>query len=58
MATRSNSNRGVSQNSTNGSSSLTLSPLFFSHLATVASVTDSPRVGTKIGELIIQLSLF
>ena len=44
--------------STNGSSSLTLSPLFFNHLATVASVTDSPRVGTKIGELIIQLSLF
>ena len=31
-----------------GSSDATLSPLFFNHFATVASVTDSPRVGTTI----------
>ena len=30
-------------NSTMGSSEETLSPLFFNHFATVASVTDSPK---------------
>ena len=38
--------------STIGSSSLTCSPAFFIHLATVASVTDSPSAGTNIGVLI------
>ena len=35
-------------NSTIASSALTLSPSFFNHLATVASVTDSPSTGTSI----------
>ena len=34
--------------STNGSSDLTCSPTCLSHLDTVASVTDSPKDGTKI----------
>src|SRR6266849_1851791 len=34
--------------STTGSSRMTASPGSFSHLATVASVTDSPSVGTRI----------
>ena len=33
-------------NSTTGSSAFTASPTFFNHLETVASVTDSPSVGT------------
>ncbi len=32
--------------STSGSSALTASPGFLNHLATVASLTDSPSVGT------------
>ena len=35
-------------NSTIGSSAVTLSPWDFNHLDTVASVTDSPNVGTVI----------
>src|SRR5688500_16016681 len=35
-------------NSTSGSPALTLSPCFFSHLATRASTTDSPSSGTTI----------
>ena len=35
-------------NSTIGSSAITLSPCDLSHFETVASVTDSPRVGTVI----------
>ena len=35
-------------NSTSGSSEITLSPFTFNHFATVASVTDSPSVGTNI----------
>ena len=35
-------------NSTSASSDLTFSPTCLSHLATVASVTDSPNEGTKI----------
>ena len=35
-------------NSTSGSSESTSSPTCLSHLATVASVTDSPKDGTKI----------
>src|SRR3954465_10226291 len=38
--------------STTGSSRSTLSPGCFSHFATVASVTDSPRVGTRISAVI------
>ena len=38
--------------STIASSILMLSPLFFSHLATVASVMLSPKTGTKIFSLI------
>ena len=36
--------------STRGSSRLTKSPSFFSHLSTVPSVTDSPSCGILIGE--------
>ena len=35
-------------NSTIGSSATTLSPWLFNHFDTVASVTDSPNVGTVI----------
>ena len=35
-------------NSTRGSSESTLSPTFFNHFDTVASVTDSPNAGTTI----------
>ena len=35
-------------NSTSGSSVSILSPLFFNHFATVASVILSPKTGTKI----------
>ena len=35
-------------NSTKGSSESTFSPTCLSHLDTVASVTDSPKDGTKI----------
>ena len=35
-------------NYTNGSSESTTSPTCLSHLETVASVTDSPKDGTKI----------
>ena len=38
--------------STSGSSTATLSPTFFSHFATVASLTDSPSFGTRISTLI------
>src|SRR5215208_7059738 len=38
--------------STTGSSRSTLSPGCFSHFATVASVTDSPKVGTLISTVI------
>src|SRR5277367_4592959 len=38
--------------STTGSSTATLSPGRFSHFATVASVTDSPRLGTLISAVI------
>ena len=34
--------------STRGSSALTVSPAFLNHLATVASLTDSPSVGTMM----------
>ena len=34
--------------STSGSSAVTFSPFDLSHLETVASVTDSPNVGTVI----------
>ena len=34
--------------STKGSSTVTASPAFLSHFATVASVTDSPSAGTLI----------
>ena len=44
-------------NSTKGSSVLTSSPSFFNHFATVASVIDSPRVGTKILSLIKNINL-
>ena len=39
------------------SSALTVSPAFFSHLPTVASATDSPRVGTRISVAIFYLDL-
>src|SRR5712692_1250920 len=39
--------------STSGSSTATLSPIFLSHLATVASVTDSPKAGTRISAAIL-----
>ncbi len=39
--------------STSGSSIATASPGFLSHLATVASVTDSPRAGTRISMAIV-----
>ena len=39
-------------NSTIGSSALTLSPDFFSHFDTVASVMLSPKTGTTISSLI------
>ncbi len=42
--------------STNGSSTATPSPACFIHLATVASVTDSPRVGTLISVAIFVLA--
>lgn len=38
--------------STSGSSALTASPGFLNHLPMVASVTDSPRVGTRISVVI------
>src|SRR5260221_1925143 len=39
--------------STSASSTATVSPIFFSHRATVASVIDSPRVGTLISVAMI-----
>jgi hypothetical protein len=41
--------------STSGSSTVTASPTAFSHRATVASVTDSPSVGTVIWMVIVPL---
>src|SRR5262249_9141969 len=38
--------------STKGSSTATVSPAFLNHLPMVASVTDSPRVGTRISVMI------
>ena len=43
--------------STMGSSAFTASPTFLNHFAIVASVTDSPRAGTRIS-LAIVLSFF
>ena len=43
--------------STKGSSATTFSPLFLSHLDTVASDTDSPKAGTNIFSDINQTSL-
>ena len=42
--------------STSGSSPATVSPTFLNHWPTVASVTDSPRVGTRISVAIVFLS--
>ena len=42
--------------STSGSSALTASPTFLNHWPTVASVTDSPRVGTRISIATLLLS--
>ena len=42
--------------STIGSSASTVSPVFFNHFATVASVILSPRTGTKIFSLISNYS--
>ena len=39
--------------STSGSSTATVSPGFLNHLPMVASVTDSPRVGTRISVMIV-----
>jgi hypothetical protein len=39
--------------STSGSSARTVSPAFLNHLPTVASVIDSPRVGTRISIAIL-----
>ena len=39
-------------NSTSGSSAATFSPFDFNHFDTVASVTDSPSVGTVIFSVI------
>ena len=39
--------------STSGSSTATASPGFLNHLPMVASVTDSPRVGTRISAMIV-----
>src|SRR5450755_1597188 len=39
-------------NSTNGSSTATASPGCLNHLPTVASVTDSPRVGTRMSVIV------
>ena len=44
--------------STRGSSTLTLSPTFFSQRVTVPSVTDSPRAGSTTDSLIVSNSLF
>src|SRR5579859_211364 len=41
--------------STNGSSTATASPSFLNHLPIVASVTDSPRAGTRISAMIAVL---
>ena len=43
--------------STKGSSALTASPAFFSQRAIVASLTDSPSVGTLISPLITNPSV-
>ena len=45
-------------NSTTGSSADTFSPSFFSHRATVASVTLSPKTGTNIFSLIYSKTFF
>ena len=45
-------------NSTIGSSMATASPGFFNHWPTVASLTDSPRVGTRISFAMILLLFF
>src|SRR3978361_2321398 len=39
--------------STSGSSTATASPAFLNHLPIVASVTDSPRVGTRISVIVV-----
>ena len=44
--------------STSGSSAAIASPTFLNHLPMVASVTDSPRVGTRISVAICFLSRF
>ena len=44
--------------STIASSALTISPLFFNHLETVASFKLSPNTGTKIFSLIYSNTLF
>ena len=46
------------ETSTRGSSTLTLSPTFFSQRVTVPSVTDSPRAGSTTDSLIGSYSLF
>src|SRR5947207_10698499 len=38
-----------------GSSALTASPTFLNQVPTVASLTDSPRVGTRISVAIVQI---
>ena len=43
---------------TGNTSDETLSPLFFNHFATVASVMLSPKAGTKIFSLIFYLNTF
>src|SRR5439155_26416264 len=43
-------------NSTSGSSTATASPGCLNHLATVASVTDSPRLGTRMSAMTLLLS--
>ena len=45
-------------NSTTASSATTLSPFFFNHFVTVASVILSPKTGTNIFSLIYSNTLF
>ena len=42
--------------STSGSSTATVSPAFLNHLPMVASVTDSPRVGTRMSVIAVSCS--
>ena len=44
--------------STSGSSAAMASPTFLNHLPMVASVTDSPRVGTRISVAIVPVRFF